>query len=279
MRDERSKRRLPDRRRFRCLVGLASLASGCATGVDVTDDELAEICDSPNTFCGAGAGATGGGPGGSGTGGSISGRGGSGAGTFGFGGSTSTANGGTFSGNGGTTTSGVSGSGGTGAMQPLAEGDCLDTNDLVILYRNRAATASTNEPSLVMGVQNTSGTTFDLSALTIRYWFTADGTSNFIPTVDYATLNGQGNISSSISVTFAEEFGSNYAQMSFASGAGSVDAQGVRELQLRFHADPYQAMNQANDFSFLASATALTPNPNITPYLNGDQVGGCVPAL
>jgi hypothetical protein len=277
MRDERSKRGRPDRGRFRCALGLAVFASGCATGVDVTDDELAEICSSPNTFCGN-AGSTGGGVGGS-TGG-ISSRGGSsGAGTFGFGGNPSTANGGTFSANGGTGATGVSGNGGTGTLQPLAEGDCLDTNDLVITYRNRAANESTNEPSLVMGVQNSAGATFDLSTLTIRYWFTADGTSNFIPTVDYATLNGQGNISGSISVTFAEEFGSNYAQMSFAPGAGTVDAQGVRELQLRFHADPYQAMNQANDFSFLASATALTPNPNITPYLNGEQVGGCVPAL
>ena len=56
-----------------------------------------------------------------------------------------------------------------------------------------------------------------------------------------------------------------------------MDASGVRELQLRFHADPYRDMDQTNDFSFLSSATAATPNANITPYLNTEQVGGCVP--
>ena len=130
---------------------------------------------------------------------------------------------------------------------------------------------------MVLSVQNTAGASFELSALAIRYWFTADGGSNFIPAVDYATLAGQGDIKSSITVTFGEQFGSNYAEMKFAAGSGTVDASGVRELQLRFHADPYRDMDQTNDFSFLASATAATPNANITPYLNTEQVGGCVP--
>jgi hypothetical protein len=283
MQDERALPGLLARRWFRCVLALdAALTCGCATGVDVTDDELAEICAEAGTTCGGGvAGATVSGTGGSG---SSLGGGSSNGGTFGANGGTGSANGGTFSAIGGTggtggSVSGTAGSGGTGATQPLAEGDCLPESDLVILYRNRAASESTQEPSMTMSVQNSAGMTFELSALTIRYWFTADGTSNFIPTVDYASLNGQGDIKSSISVTFGEESGSNYAQMSFASGTGSVGAGGVQELQLRFHADPYQQMNQANDFSFLGGATAAVPNRNITPYLNGAQVGGCIPAL
>ncbi|HTV20722.1 MAG TPA: hypothetical protein VMG12_18690, partial [Polyangiaceae bacterium] len=55
-------------------LGNGVLAWGCATGVDVTDEELAEICSEPNTTCGGGAagtpvgnvgGSTGGGVGGS----------------------------------------------------------------------------------------------------------------------------------------------------------------------------------------------------------------------
>jgi Cellulose binding domain len=281
MQDERARREPWARPRLRCGLALAAaLAGGCATGVDVTEDELAAICSEPGTTCGGGAGAAVGSAGGgsSSTGGSSSG------GSLGANGGTGTANGGSFS-NGGSSSStggtgnGASGSGGTGSGGTLAEGDCLPTSDLSILYRARETNASAQEPSMVLSVQNSAGMPFDLSTLTIRYWFTADGYSNFIPAVDYASLNGQGDIKSSISVTFGEASGSNYAQMSFASGAGSVDASGVRELQLRFHADGYQPLNQANDFSFLGSAgEAATPNPNVTPYLSGEQVGGCIPS-
>jgi Cellulose binding domain len=272
MGDERSKRTLLDRRRFRGALALgAAFACGCATGVDVTDDELEEICDTSGNRCGTG-GVTVSGSGGSGS--SLGG--GSSGGTFSANGGRSTATGGTFpTASTGGNVSGISGSGGTGATtQPLPVGDCLPTNDLVILYRNRSDTASTQEPSMVLGVQNSAGESFDLTALAIRYWFTADGTSNFIPTIDYASIDR-----SAISVSFGQESGSDYAELTF-TGGGSIGAEGVQELQLRFHADPYQPMNQANDFSFLAGATStpLTANRNITPYLNGDQVGGCIPA-
>jgi hypothetical protein len=287
MQNDGSRRELRARHPLRCALALgAALASGCATGVDVTEGELAEICATPNTTCSGGQGASVGNVGGSssGTGGSSSGgsfgaNGGTGAGTA-NGGSVSTGGTGGSGGTGGTggTVNGTSGSGGTGAVQPLAEGECLPMSDVVISYRVRAAGATSNEPSMVLSVQNTAGASFDLSALAIRYWFTADGGGNFIPSVDYATLTGQGDIKSSVTVTFGQEFGSNYAELTFATGVGTVDAAGVREVQLRFHADPYQDMDQTNDFSFLSSATAATPNRNITPYLNDAQVGGCVPA-
>jgi hypothetical protein len=272
--DGRAKHGLPGCQRARCALAIwAAFACGCATGVDVTDEEFAAICASPNTFCSGVAG-----PAAGGTGGSSSLGGNSNAGTFGASGGTGGANGGTFSspagGTGGTSgVSGTSGAGGTGTTQPLAEGDCLPASDIVILYRNRADGASTQEPSMVLGVQNAAGASFDLTDLAIRYWFTADGTSNFIPTIDYATVD-----QSSISVAFGQESGSDYAEMTF-TGGGTIGAEGVRELQLRFHANPYQALNQTNDFSFLAGATStpLTANRNITPYLNGEQVGGCIP--
>lgn len=261
-----------------CALALGSaVASACATGVDVTEDELAEICSEPNTTCSGAAGASVGSVGGStgsGTGGSSNG------GTFnnngGTGGSLSS-NGGTFNNTGGTGgTQGSSGAGGTGSAVPLAEGECLPTDDIVVLYRDRSSSASTNEPSMVLQVQNPGGTSFPLSDLAIRYWFTADGTSNFTATIDYATLNGQGNINGGINVSFGQEFGSDYAEMTFTA-TDMVGAEGVRELQLRFHAEPYAPLNQANDFSFLSPASTATANRNVTPYLRGSQVGGCVP--
>jgi hypothetical protein len=123
-----------------------------------------------------------------------------------------------------------------------------------------------------LGVENT-GAAFNLSALTIRYWFTADGASGFTGNIDYSSVAGG---SGSVSVAFGEELGSNYAELSF-SGTDMVGAEGVDEVQLRFHGNPYQDMSQTNDFSFIASAPVGTPNRNITPYVSGVQVGGCEP--
>lgn len=267
------------------VLGLA-LASGCATGVDVTDDELAEICSDPANRCSGGVagaavgsvgGSTGGGLGGGGSGGSFSSSGGSN--TLPSNGGNSSANGGSLGSSGSGSSGSNSGSGGTGTLLPLAEGDCLDTDDIVVLYRDRtSAAASHNEPSMEMQVQNPAGTSFPLSDLAIRYWFTADGTSDFIGTVDYATVNNQGSLSG-IVISFGQEFGSDYAEMTFPMATDMIGAQGISQLQLRFHATPYAALNQTNDFSFLSGATAMTtPNRNITPYLRNSQVGGCVPS-
>lgn len=263
----------------------ATLAGACATGVSVTDEECAEILGRPDVGCEAIVGgqvgsATGGTSGAGGTGGASTAFGGSSSGTGG-----AANNGGSFNSNGGTGgTSGNptnGGTGGTGATtsppQPLAEGECLASDDVVISYQDRKLGApSTNEPSMVLSVRN-NGDPFNLPELSIRYWFTADGASNFIGVVDYASVNGGDAIKDSVTVSFGEEFGSNYAQLGFTSGGPVASGGAVQQVQLRFHGEPYRDMSQANDFSFLSPAASATPNRNITPYVNGEAVGGCVP--
>lgn len=265
-------------------LGAAS-AGGCATGVDVTDGELAEICSEPGTSCNgtpSAAGSAGntanGGSGTSGSSGSGSIAGSSSGGSIG---GTPVGSGGGLGGgiNGASGSSGSSNTGGTagtGAPPQLADGECLPQSDVVILYRARDSGTTTKEPSMVLSVQN-DGPAFALTDLTIRYWFTAETAGNFTFNVDYATFDGQENLGGSTNVTFGQELGSDYAEIGF-SLARNVDTGGVREVQLRFHVDGYPDLDQTNDFSFLASATAATPNPNITPYVSGEQVGGCIPA-
>lgn len=283
MQDEGSQLGRPAPRHVWRSVALgAALACGCATGVDVTDDELDAICSDPDNRCSGvvsspgGSSGNVGNTGGSGNVGNTGGTSGTPTGNGGNGNATA----GTSNTGGGTGGSGGSGgSAGTGSTtpQPLAEGVCLEQSDLTIGYRDRTnGSSSSSEPSMVLSVQNPGGQQFNLSDLTIRYWFTADGASAFSGDIDYAALGGgQGNLA--VSVSFGQEFGLDYAELGFSS-AEMVGAAGVQEVQLRFHGNPYQPMDQTNDFSFIASAAAGTPNPNITPYLNGVQVGGCVPS-
>ena len=150
-------------------------------------------------------------------------------------------------------------------------------DQVVVIYTDRAM-GSANQASFVLSVQN-SGASFNLPDLTMRYWFTDDAVAEFTGcadcgNIDYASQSG-GQGLSGVTVTFGEELGSNYGEIGFASG-GPVGSEGVETVQVRIHASGYQPLNQTNDFSFSANASAA-PNRNITPYVNGTQVGGCVP--
>lgn len=261
-------------------LGALGLLCACATGVDITEDEFAEICADPGAQCpdevvvgnNGGSGPSGNGGSGQSFGGSTNG------GSFNAGGS-GTGFGGTSSSNGGSTSG--SGGGSSPPLPPLAEGTCLmGTDQVVINYTDRSnGSSSANQASMTLSVVN-NGASFNLPDLTIRYWFTDDGAGDFnncsdCANVDYAAQSGGASITDAVTVTFGEESGSNYAEIGFESG-NAVGPEGVEQVQLRVHTSNYQTLNQANDFSFLAGATAA-PNRNITPYVNGTQVGGCVP--
>jgi hypothetical protein len=259
---------------------LFASAAACATGVDVSQAELAEICAESDVECGDGASGTGGasGAGTIGLGGSS----GSGtSGSQGTGGSPSNT-GGSSSGNSGSSgTSGGSGAGGGSAgsgstpLQPLARGMCMATSSVVIIYTDRSnGAAASSNLTMTLHVNN-SGPAFDLPDLTIRYWFTDDNLGDFTSDIDYAQQsNGMGN-KEDVTVTFGRESGSNYAAIGFSAG-GPVGPEGVDQVQVRLHTSDYKIADQSNDFSYQGSATAVA-NANITPYVNGVQVGGCVP--
>ena len=272
------------------LISIAASAA-CATGVDVSDSELAELCATQGIICddGATASAQGGSSGSSGgtagtagvsgsssTGGTQQ----SNAGTSGTGGASgSSGTSGSSGSSGASGNSGASGSAGSGnaPLQPLAQGTCMaGTDQVVIVYTDRGnGSVNSNQATMTLKVQN-DGAAFDLTDLTMRYWFTDDGLSDFIAEVDYAAqTNGSSFSKTDVSVTFAEESGSNYALIGFTAG-DSVGPEGVDQVQLRIHTNSYQMLDQSNDFSFSGGGTAID-NRNITPYINGVQVGGCVP--
>ena len=258
---------------------LAATAA-CATGVDVSQAELAEICSEPDIDCDPTAMAAGSG-GASGTG-QIGASGSSGSGTsgsFGSGGTVSST-GGTTGGSGTSGNSGSSGSSGSAGssgtvLKPLAKGMCMSTSSVVIDYTDRSD-GKVNQASMTLHVQN-NGPAFDLTDLTMRYWFTDDGLGPFTLEVDYAQLSGGQPIEkSAVTSMFGTESGSNYVQIGFTAAGNVAMGGAVDQVQVRFHTGDYKDMDTSNDFSFQGGASG-TPNANITPYVNGTQVGGCVP--
>lgn len=151
------------------------------------------------------------------------------------------------------------------------------TDQVVILYTDRGnGSVNANQATMTLRVQN-DGAAFDLTDLTMRYWFTDDGQSDFIAEIDYAAQGNGGSLDKAdVSVTFAEDAGSNYALIGFTGGDNVGAGAEVEQVQVRIHTSNYAMLDQSNDFSFSGNGSAIA-NRNITPYINDVQVGGCVP--
>ncbi len=263
------------------LALLGALAvSRCATGAAVSDEELAELeaaaraqgqgPAAPIISGGASPGGTAGGGSGqtpaAGPGGSLSGGGSS---SEGAGGNLTVPPAEAGGGGGGVIESPPlsGGSCGGGAVAPTAVGGCSQTGQVSVLYSDTTGSTDTDQLRMTLSVEN-AGPSFNLSDLVIRYWFTADGRSNFTGEIDYASVDG-------VCVNFGDQQGSGFADVAFASSQ-TVGADGIREVQVRIHTSDYARLDQGNDFSFMAGAMQAA-NQNLTVYVAGERVAGCEP--
>ncbi len=240
--------------------------AACATGVDVSDEELAALlAESTNGRSGASG---------------LSGSGGSAAAPSGLGGSAGNSVPSGLGGSGGTSAPPTGGAGaggapvpvnpggGCGTPAPVASGGCATDTAIAVIYTDRSDAPSFNQLSLVLSAEN-AGADFPLTDLVLRYWFAAEGGTDFVAEVDYAQIGKE-----NVCVSFGNQLGQSFADIGFTSSAAL--GEGVSDIQLRLHTPNYAQQDQANDFSFVAASDGL-PNENITVYRAGTRVSGCEP--
>jgi hypothetical protein len=116
-----------------------------------------------------------------------------------------------------------------------------------------------------------------LAELTVRYYFTADGSQQQAYACDYAQI-GCGLIQGSfVAIVPAKTNADHYMELSFTGGTIPAGG-GTGEIQVRFHDSNYQGMfTQTNDYSFDAAATQYADWNNVTVYRNGTLVWGVEP--
>jgi cellulose 1,4-beta-cellobiosidase len=150
---------------------------------------------------------------------------------------------------------------------------------LEVLYLCATTTTPSQEIKPHFQIVNNGTAAVDLSTLTIRYFWTKDGT----PTTDlhfdcdYAMVSCS-NVTSAFN-TWTGTNADEYTEVGFKAGTGTL-APGANsgEIQARFHSTDYQYMlNQANDYSFDPTKTTFTPWTNVTLYQNGTLVWGTEP--
>lgn len=170
---------------------------------------------------------------------------------------------------------GAAGAGNAGAAgsTSVAE-DCVtpaatDPIRVALFYTQRA---DANQISMVLALRN-DGDQYPMEDLVMRYWFDPDGFTGFDATVDFAAA-GAVTLTPDVAVTFGEARGMSFADINVAR-ADAIGT-GINTIQLRMFAPNFPALTQTNDFSFLAGANN-EENPNITVYVDGEQVLGCEP--
>jgi len=151
------------------------------------------------------------------------------------------------------------------------------TSSLVLQYRAGNTNATDNAIQPFFNIKNTGTTAINLSDLTIRYYFTKEGTADMTSWVDYATIGG-----SNVNRTFGTLSATNadtYVELSFSSSAGVLQpgAQ-TGEIQLRMHKTDWSSFNEANDYSFDATKTSYTDWTKAALYQNGVKVWGVEPS-
>src|SRR5262245_12377817 len=126
-------------------------------------------------------------------------------------------------------------------------------------------------------ILNGGATTVPLSELTIRYWYTNDGSQPQVYDCDYAS-RGCSNISASFVSIPAVTGANTYLQLSFSAGAGSLTpGQQSGEIQTRLHSQNWSNYTEGNDYSYDATKTSFADWTRVTLYRNGTLVWGTEP--
>jgi hypothetical protein len=149
---------------------------------------------------------------------------------------------------------------------------------LVLEYYCAAASPMTQQIQPQFEIQNNGSSPVLLSSLTIRYFYTKDGSlssdQNFV--CDYAQI-GAGNVSAVFNTTTGTN-ADEYLELHLAAGAGTLAA-GANSgpIQARVYGNGYPTFDQTNDYSFDPTKTTFAPWTKVTLYQNGTLVWGTEP--
>jgi hypothetical protein len=143
-------------------------------------------------------------------------------------------------------------------------------------YDTNTAAASTQDIRPWIDLYNHGSIAQDLTELTVRYYFTADGSQSQMAVCDYAMIGSTLVQYKFVTMVTPKPTADHYLEISFTGS--SIPAGGHTDaIQNRFHDSSFAAMMQTNDYSFDGTKTTLTDWDHITVFRNGTLVWGTEP--
>jgi hypothetical protein len=156
--------------------------------------------------------------------------------------------------------------------------DMTATAKLIVLYQAQQKEAMTYSIGMMLQLKNQTDTAYDLSKVTIRYWFSSEAAP--MPRFDY-TASG---LSAASAPTFVGNMSNSYIQLSFKAGGTVpvyVDMNSLNNTNMSVAVQAQSntgQFNQSGDWSFDSTASAYKANPKITVYDDGTLIWGCEPS-
>lgn len=144
---------------------------------------------------------------------------------------------------------------------------------MLVEYSTSDPAPTTSQIGANFQLYNEGNTPINLSGITVRYWFTEDGTQPMSFACDYSPI-GCSNITAHFNTT---SLGGqdHYLELGFTAGAGTLQpGQSTGIIETRFYQNNFATMNQANDWSFNGADTTPNQNFQITLYQNGNLLTG-----
>ncbi|MGW3625378.1 cellulose binding domain-containing protein [Streptomyces sp. NPDC000880] len=167
---------------------------------------------------------------------------------------------------------------GATALYPMWHAANPEPSELTVRYRaDTPATAELAKPWLE--VFNTSKKTVPLSDVTLRYYFTADGTPSYAFNCVQAAV-GCSNIAGTIAaLDDPTSTADHYLEISFTADAGTLapDANS-RGIELQLYRVDHKTLKQSNDRSFDGAKTSYQQSKLVTAYKRGVLVWGEEPS-
>jgi hypothetical protein len=154
---------------------------------------------------------------------------------------------------------------------------------LELYYRTAQASPVANSIDFLVKVENGTGFPLPLSALAVRYYFTNEITPTWQTAVYYAgecCNASRSGFTADVAVTVnampATPTADHYLEVTFDPAAGTLLAGDSVQVEIAFFAPGHgQNVNQANDYSFIASAAGTQAEWDQCPAQCA-QFGSCV---
>lgn len=149
--------------------------------------------------------------------------------------------------------------------------------ELTVQAFNGNTSASTNGISPKFKIINNGDSAIQLSDVKLRYYYTIDGEKAQSFWSDWASI-GSANVTSQFVKLDNPVAGANYyLEIGFTSAAGTLNPGQSAEIQARFSKNDWSNYNQADDYSFHATANQFADHEQVTGYLNDQLVWGIEP--
>lgn len=164
----------------------------------------------------------------------------------------------------------------TPAYTPVAPPNGSSSLKVECYNSNKASTTSSIDPKF--RITNNSSSSINLSNVTLRYYFTNEGSKSQSLWCDWASVGTSNVTGKFVKMSSPATNADNYLEIGFSSGAGSLNPGSSVEIQTRFAKSDWSSYNQSNDYSFNPTASSYTVSSNVPAYISGSLVSGSQPS-